>query len=331
MHVGACASGAARVLLALSATARSPAVLLQQQAQAPSPVVDGGAALLTADGISLSYDGERFLFEDISFAVARGAKLALVGANGAGKSSLLKVLCGKESPDTGSVDLARNVRLMYVEQEPTLPPGAPAGDFIFSSGAPSVRALAEYRAAMEAVDAGEADASERVGKAAAAMDASDAWGVEAEMGRLCATLEVEHLLEREAASLSGGERKRVALAAALVSSPDLLLLDEPTNHLDIGAIRYLEEEIASRSLTSLIVTHDRSFLTATCNEVLELPRSETHLPLPAALPTVTDRYLPSQVLELSRSEIYRHRGDSSDPYAAFLGAKQARLEAEGAV
>ena len=110
MHVGACASGAARVLLALSATARSPAVLLQQQAQAPSPVVDGGAALLTADGISLSYDGERFLFEDISFAVARGAKLALVGANGAGKSSLLKVLCGKESPDTGSVDLARTLQ-----------------------------------------------------------------------------------------------------------------------------------------------------------------------------------------------------------------------------
>jgi ATP-binding cassette subfamily F protein uup len=130
------------------------------------------------------------------------------------------------------------------------------------------------------------------------MDKADAWGIEEEMQRLCATLEVDHLLSRDASSLSGGERKRVALAAALLSQPDLLLLDEPTNHLDIGAIRFLEGEIAARSLTALIVTHDRSFLSATCNEVLEL----------------------------SRTEVHRHRGD----YEAFLASKQARLEAEGA-
>ena len=287
-----------KTLLTIGACVRTPfSIIMQQQSATPTPLAEGGAALLTADAISLSY-AESFIFKDISFAIARGAKLALVGANGAGKSSLLKVLCGKLQPDTGSVDIARGVRSAYVEQEPSLPPGAPAADFIFSSDAPFARALAEYRAAVQAVDNGESDASERVGRAAAAMDKADAWGIEEEMQRLCATLEVDHLLSRDASSLSGGERKRVALAAALLSQPDLLLLDEPTNHLDIGAIRFLEGEIAARSLTALIVTHDRSFLSATCNEVLEL----------------------------SRTEVHRHRGD----YEAFLASKQARLEAEGA-
>ena len=287
-----------KTLLTFGACVRTPpSIIMQHLSVTPAPLTEGGAALLTADAISLSY-AESFIFKEISFAIARGAKLALVGANGAGKSSLLKVLCGKLQPDTGSVDIARGVRSAYVEQEPSLPPGAPAADFIFSSDAPFARALAEYRAAVQAVDNGDSDASERVGRAAAAMDKADAWGIEEEMQRLCATLEVDHLLSRDASSLSGGERKRVALAAALLSQPDLLLLDEPTNHLDIGAIRFLEGEIAARSLTALIVTHDRSFLSATCNEVLEL----------------------------SRTEVHRHRGD----YEAFLASKQARLEAEGA-
>ena len=292
-------SHSALVLALAGAAVRTPSVLMQQQTAAPAVEPSaGGAALLTAADLSLSYNGERFLFKDISFTVGRGAKLALVGANGAGKSSLLKVLCGRETSETGSVETARGVRMTYVEQEPSLPPGAVAADFIFSSNSPAVKALADYRAAVEAAEADDDGASERVSEAAAAMDASDAWRLEEEMRRLCETLEVDHLLSRDAASLSGGERKRVALAAALLSRPDLLLLDEPTNHLDIGAIRFLEEEIRSSSLTTLVVTHDRSFLSATCSEVLEL----------------------------DRSDIYRHRGD----YADFLEAKQARLLAEGA-
>jgi ATPase subunit of ABC transporter with duplicated ATPase domains len=152
-----------KTLLTIGACVRTPfSIIMQQQSATPTPLAEGGAALLTADAISLSY-AESFIFKDISFAIARGAKLALVGANGAGKSSLLKVLCGKLQPDTGSVDIARGVRSAYVEQEPSLPPGAPAADFIFSSDAPFARALAEYRAAVQAVDNGESDASERVG------------------------------------------------------------------------------------------------------------------------------------------------------------------------
>ena len=129
------------------------------------------------------------------------------------------------------------------------------------------------------------------------MDATDGWEIEAEMRRLCESLEVDHLLSREASSLSGGERKRVALAAALLQDPELLLLDEPTNHLDIDAIRWLESELSNRDLTALVVTHDRAFLSATCKEVLEL----------------------------DRSAIFKHTGDYED----FLESKAARLEAEG--
>lgn len=251
--------------------------ILMQQPAVDAASAGGGAALLTASEVSLSYDGDRYLFQDISFNVARGAKLALVGENGAGKSSLLKVLCGREDADTGCIEVARNVRMTYVEQEPALPAGAKASEFIFSSDAPAVKALAEYRAAAAAAADGFDDeqTSERIGAAAARMDATDAWGIEAEMVRLCERLEVDHLLGREATSLSGGERKRVALAAALLSQPDVLLLDEPTNHLDIGAIRFLEDEvIGARSLTALIVTHDRSFLSATCSEVVEARRQD---------------------------------------------------------
>lgn len=274
------------------AALRAPPPAMQQRQQATPAVteaVTGGSALLTATDLSLSYNGERFLFRGISFSLAQGCKLALVGENGAGKSSLLKVLRGIEAPETGSVDVARNVRMTYIDQDPTLPEGCTADEFIFRSDAPAVAALVEYRAAVAAAEALEAaevaeatgmsgakaaDVSDQLGRAAAAMDQTDAWGIEEEMHRLCDTLDVAHLLKRDAATLSGGERKRVALAAALLSQPDVLLLDEPTNHLDISAIRFLEDELAAASLSALIVTHDRSFLSATCSEVLELSRSK---------------------------------------------------------
>ena len=211
----------------------------------------------------------------------------------------MRVLGQLERPESGVVEMQKNVRVAYVEQEPSLPLGELAEQFLFASSAPAVMALRDYRAASEAISAAPDDegAIDRLGKATAKMDATDGWAIETEMRRLCDSLGVEHLLEREADSLSGGERKRVALAAALLQSPDLLLLDEPTNHLDIDAIRWLESELSGRDLTALIVTHDRAFLSAACQEVLEL----------------------------DRSDVYRHRGTYED----FLDAKQARLEVEG--
>ena len=263
-------------------------ILLQLErvlAMAP-PTTGGGVVLLSGTDLSYTYDGRRYLFEGISVSLARGSKLALVGANGAGKTSLMKVLGGLEQPESGSVEqLSKNLRVAYVQQEPKLPPGATADEFLFSHQAPAVDALREYRhaaAEAEAVAAAGDDtaaseaASERLGRATARMDTTDGWGVESEMRRLCDSLGVEHLLTRDAATLSGGERKRVALAAALLQQPELLLLDEPTNHLDIDAIQWLEKEVASRDLTALIVTHDRAFLSAACGEVLELDRSSIY-------------------------------------------------------
>ena len=275
-------------------------ILLEASAMV-APVDVGGAVLLSGQGLSHTYDGKRFLFEDISVQLARGAKLALVGTNGAGKSSLMRVLGGLEKPEQGQVECSKNVRVAYVEQEPSLPAGSTASEFLFASSAPAVSALREYRSAAAAAeksgDGMDTSVAEALGRAAGRMDATDGWAIEAEMRRLCESLSVEHLLERDAGTLSGGERKRVALAAALLDSPELLLLDEPTNHLDIDAIQWLESELSSRDLTALIVTHDRAFLSAACKEVLEL----------------------------DRSEVFRHRGS----YEEFLEAKQVRLEVEG--
>ena len=213
------------------AAAKRVATARMQVAAATEPV-PGGIALLSASDLSLSYDGDRYLFSDISLTVARGAKLALVGANGAGKSSLLKVLCGLTSPETGDVSLARNTRMTYVEQEPELPAGCTADEFLYRSDSPAVRALRAYTTAAAAVETDGSDSAvDELGRATATMDETNGWEVEAEMRRVCELLQVEHVLKRDAASLSGGERKRVALAAALLSQPDVLLLDEPTNHL----------------------------------------------------------------------------------------------------
>ena len=280
---------------------RSPVVMM---AASPATVEagGGGVVLLSGHDLSLTYDGQRDLFSGISVSLTRGAKLALVGANGAGKSSLMRVLGGIERPNGGSVELGKNMRVAYVEQEPSLPEGSLADEFLFSSSAPAVVALREYRLAAAAAESAASDdidaISARLGRASAAMDSTGGWAIESEMQRLCSSLSVEHLLARDAASLSGGQRKRIALAAALLQEPELLLLDEPTNHLDIEAIEWLEREMRGRKeMTALIVTHDRAFLSAACEEVLELDRSELH----------------------------RHRGTYED----FLEAKQARLETEG--
>ena len=170
---------------------------------APAGRDAGGVVLLEAEDVSLSYDGDRFLFRDLSLQLPRAAKWALVGTNGVGKSSLLRVLCGSEPSETGRVSLARGARLAYVPQEPSVPAGCTAGEFLYRSDAPSVSALRAYRAAEAAVldaktDSDASDASARLGAASAAMDEADAWGVEAEMRRVCEELRVAHLLRRDA-------------------------------------------------------------------------------------------------------------------------------------
>jgi len=271
----------------------------------PCMEIADGTSLIVGKDLALSYTAERYLFEGVSVSVNKGLKLALIGPNGEGKSSLMKVLAGMEKPDKGSVDTMGRPNVAYVEQEPKLFPGKKAVDFFLDPEAVTdpvkgVRALFEYRAADAAAAlAGGVDeaANERLLKASARMDETQGWLIEQDLDRLLEALNVHNLMDREASTLSGGERKRVALAAALVHNPELLLLDEPTNHLDMQAIRWLENEISSKKgLTAMIVTHDRAFLEGACEEILEL----------------------------DRSQIFRHRGS----FEKFLVAKQERIERE---
>jgi len=269
---------------------------MQQPQEVPA---EGGEVLLVATGLAQTFDGQRYPFRDIELSLARGAKVGLVGSNGVGKSSLLKVLVGADAPERGSVKLSRDVQLAYVEQDPTLPDGALAEEFFYGSELPGFAALREFSAAAAEVEAGGGEGvAARLQRASDAMDASGAWALESEMRKLCERLNVRSLLRSEATSLSGGQRKRLALAAALLAKPDVLLLDEPTNHLDISGIGWLEAEISSlRDTAVLLVTHDRAFLSAVAREIVEL----------------------------HGSSLWRHRGSYED----FIEAKQARLEAQG--
>jgi len=192
---------------------------------------EGGAqeVLLEGSELTQTFDGEQYQFRGVDVLLPRGSKQGLVGVNGVGKSSLLRVLAGVDAPESGDVTVSRNARVAYVEQEPTLPAGSTAADFVYRADAPAMSALREFNAAAEeaagAVEAEEAEAAAaRLARASGLMDAADAWGLETEMKRLCTELGVAHLLERPADTLSGGQRKRVALAAALLQASRTLSL-----------------------------------------------------------------------------------------------------------
>ncbi|CAM9397742.1 unnamed protein product, partial [Choristocarpus tenellus] len=237
-------------------------------------VVTGTDRLLVADSLSNTFDGTRFQFKDVALDVCRGQKLGLVGINGCGKSTLLKVLGGKESPDSGSLTSPKKTVVTYVEQDPVFPEGYTVRDAVFSADNPLMRAVREYQGAVEALEKAspdEADAAmELYSKTSTAMDATGGWDVEVFANQVMSRLNVAAYQNEEVVFLSGGQRKRVALAAALIQKPDVLLLDEPTNHLDVEAIEWLEKLLADRSLTFVCVTHDRYFLENICQEIIEL-------------------------------------------------------------
>lgn len=216
--------------------------------------------------------GEKTVFSDISFGMERGEKIALIGNNGTGKSTLLRILAGRETPDSGSLIFERGLSIAYLPQTIEFDPSSTVIEHIFSRATPAATAIRRYESCIHAMRAHSTPELEReLGAATEAIDLLNAWDYERRISAVLDTFAITDLTQ-PMAELSGGMRKKVALAEVVIAEADLLVLDEPTNHLDIATILWLEEYL-SRSLQSLIVvSHDRYFLDATASGIFEIWR-----------------------------------------------------------
>lgn len=223
--------------------------------------------LLSVENLSKRY-GPRLLFENFSFGMARGEKVALVAPNGSGKSTLLKAVAGIEPADTGKIVFRSGTRVGYLPQDPIFPEGKTLKEAVMESDTPMRRANDAYRAALANPDDGEA-----LQKATDLMDRHNAWDYEARVKEVLGHLGIERS-DMPVHAASGGQRKRAALAKVMLDEPDLLILDEPTNHLDLDTIEWLENWLSAANFTLLMVTHDRYFLDRVCTDILEIDRGE---------------------------------------------------------
>lgn len=225
--------------------------------------------LLSIESLSKTF-GLKTLFEGLTFGLAKGDKTALIARNGTGKSTLLRILAGLDIADSGRISIRNGLRIGYLEQEPQLDPRKTIAEVIATGDSENVRIVMAYEAAVEhqAEDPSEA-AHAAFEKALAAMEAANAWDFEQRMTQILGKLGI-HKLGQKVGTLSGGERKRLALAFVLIGKPDLLILDEPTNHLDVDMIEWLEATLMKESVSLLMVTHDRYFLDRVCDHILEI-------------------------------------------------------------
>lgn len=245
--------------------------------------------LLTVENISKSY-GELVLFENLSFGINKDQKIALIAKNGTGKTSILNILSGADSPDTGQVNYRKSTRVSFLDQEPVMDSELTVEETIFASDNEVLQVISDYEKALENPE--DADTYQ---KAFEAMDRFEAWDFETQYKQILFKLKLEDL-NAKVGKLSGGQKKRLALANALINKPDLLVLDEPTNHLDLEMIEWLEEYFAKENMTLFMVTHDRYFLERVCNEIIEL----------------------------DNGTLYPYKGN----YSYYLEKKEARIEQE---
>ncbi len=246
---------------------------------------------LNAENIAKSY-GERNLFENLSFSIHKDDKIAFVAKNGAGKTNILNILSGQMQPDAGQVVMRKGIRLAFLDQEPKLGANLSIEEAILAADLPILKVIQTYEKALESSEDTEAYQA-----AFEAMDSQNAWDFDARYKELLSRLKLQDL-DQKVASLSGGQKKRLALAIALLQQPDLLILDEPTNHLDLEMIEWLENHFKETELTIFMVTHDRYFIDRVCN----------------------------RIIELDEGSIYTYNGN----YAYFVEKKQERLDIEAA-
>jgi ABC transport system ATP-binding/permease protein len=248
---------------------------------------------VSVEGLTKSY-GIKPLFSNISFNIEEGDKIALIARNGSGKSTLLRILSGTETADEGKVWVSKDVTVALFEQEPQFNESASIIDNIFYHNHPIIKAIRQFELASEEDD------SEGLSDAIIKMDELGAWDFDSKVKQIFGKLNIHHL-NQQVSTLSGGQRKRVALAKTLIDigfehKHVLLIMDEPTNHLDVEMVEWLEHYLNQEKLTLLLVTHDRYFLDAVCNEIIEL----------------------------DRETLYVYRGD----YEQYLEKKTARIESE---
>lgn len=218
---------------------------------------------VSVENISKAY-GERVLFENLSFGINEGQKIGLIAKNGTGKTSLLNILSLTETPDAGQVNYRNNLKQAFLPQEPNLDPTLSVEETIFASDNHTLRVIAAYEKAIK-----NPNNTEAMQKAIDRMDAEQAWDFETQYKQILSQLKLDNL-EQKVHLLSGGQKRRLALATTLLNKPDLLILDEPTNHLDLDMIEWLESFFKQQQFTLFMVTHDRYFLERVCNEIIEL-------------------------------------------------------------
>lgn len=242
---------------------------------------------LSLENVTRSY-GEKILFKNIQLSVNKGDKIALIAKNGSGKTTLLRVIAGEEGAEgeNARIQFAKGIHISFLNQDPQFDPGATVMETIFDSDNPAIKAIRDYENALLSGN------DEAIQKAAALMDDLKAWDKEASIKEILFRLKIQDL-QQKTGTMSGGQRKRLALAGILIDDPDFLILDEPTNHLDIEMIEWLETFLQRPNLTLFMVTHDRYFLDNVCNEIIEL----------------------------DQGNIYVYRGN----YAAYLEKKEARM------
>ncbi|GAB2624811.1 ABC-F family ATP-binding cassette domain-containing protein [Belliella aquatica] len=229
---------------------------------------------LSVENLSKSF-GERKLFQNITFGLDQGQKVALVGINGAGKSTLMKIIMGLEVADTGQVAVNQQVKVAYVHQNPVFSGELSIYQTIFDGSTnATLKVIEDYHKAMLDSENGK-DNSDLLQTIFEKMDQLEAWDFEYQVKEVLGKLGL-HDTDISVGNLSGGQRKRVALAKAILEKPDLLLLDEPTNHLDLETIEWLEEYLSKANLALFMVTHDRYFLEKVTNQILELDNGSIH-------------------------------------------------------
>ncbi|HEX7585332.1 MAG TPA: ABC-F family ATP-binding cassette domain-containing protein [Prolixibacteraceae bacterium] len=241
---------------------------------------------LQAENLSKRF-GDQLLFEDISFTIFEHKKVAIIARNGAGKTTLMEILAGNDTPESGQITKTSGIRIGYLKQIPDLNENLTVFEAVFQSSDELVETIRNFEQAIRL------NHKEDINKYTELMESHHAWDFEVKVKQILTQLKI-YDYDQLISELSGGQKKRVAMANVLINEPDLLMLDEPTNHLDLEMIEWLENYLEKTKITLFMVTHDRYFLDRVCNEILEM----------------------------EGNTIYRHRGN----YSYFLEKRNERIE-----